>query len=168
MTEAGTLRLKAIAVAIVLACCLGAATACGSGQSSPASSPAASSPAGTPTTSSPSPTSVVCSDVAALRASLTKLTHIQITKGAASELAAAVGDVQSKLSKLAQDTKGQWNTQINAVKSALDKLQTAVTDLGNGSGSITAVVSALREVATTTGTLLTTIGTGCQSSSPSS
>lgn len=165
------LRLRAITVTIVLACCFGAATACGSGQSSPgtaASSPATSSPAGTPATSSPAPTSVVCSDVAALRASLTKLTHIQITQGAASELSAALSDVQAKLSKLAQDTKGQWNTQINAVKSALDKLQTAVTDLGNGSGSITAVVSALREVATTTGTLLTAVGTGCQSSSPGS
>jgi hypothetical protein len=68
----------------------------------------------------------VCADAAALRASLDKLAHVSVRKGAVSEIKAGLKDVQANLTALVNDARGQWQAQTDALKSALAKLQTAV------------------------------------------
>jgi hypothetical protein len=141
------------------------AVACGSSGTTGSST----SPSGTPSASPTASTSVVCQDAAALRASLRKLTHSGVSKGDAATIKANLAQVRSDLTKLTTDAKGQWQVQTSALKAALDKLQTAVSDLSsNPSPSTVAdVVAALGEVGTTGGSLLTTISTRCPSASPS-
>ena len=135
-------------------------SACGSsGTNSGGASPSASA--------TPAANTAVCQDVAALRGSLSKLSHVTVSKGAASTLAANTKDVQAKLTTLTQDAGTQWNSQIGAFKAALSKLQAAVSGLANG-GSLSSAGSALREVKTTAQNLLSAAGARCPSSSASS
>jgi hypothetical protein len=152
-------RVAAVALGIMLL-----AAACGSsGTSSTSSSPAAA-----PSASSPTATPVVCQDVAALRESLTDLTHIKVGKGAVDELKADVSDVQAKLSALKTQAGTQWSAQISLLESALGMLKTAVTGLGNGTSSVTSVVTALGSVTAAAQSLLAAAATRCPSASPSS
>jgi hypothetical protein len=152
-------RVAAVALGIMLL-----AAACGStGTSSTSSSPAAA-----PSASSPTATPVVCQDVAALRESLTNLTHIKVGKGAVDELKADVSDVQAKLSALKTQAGTQWSAQISLLESALGMLKTAVTGLGNGTSSVTSVVTALGSVTAAAQSLLAAAATRCPSASPSS
>ena len=149
------------------------ATACGSGGtangSAPSSAPAtASSGPLTASASSPATASVspVCQDVAALRGSLAKLTHVTVAKGAAATLASDARDVQAKVTTLAHDAGSQWSARIGTLKSALSTLQTAVTGLGHG-GSLGSVSSALGGVKTAAQDLLAAAGAQCPSPSAS-
>lgn len=111
---------------------------------------------------------MVCQDIAALRESLTNLTHIKVGKGAVDELKADVSDVQAKLSALKTQAGTQWSAQISLLESALGMLKTAVTGLGNGTSSVTGVVTALGSVTVAAQSLLAAAATRCPSASPSS
>jgi cytochrome c556 len=142
--------------------------ACGSSGTTASST----SPSGTPSASSASATastSVVCQDAAALRASIRKLTHSGVSKGDAATIKANLAQVRSDLTTLTTDAKGQWQAQTSDLKAALDKLQTAVSDLSSNpsASTVAGVVAALGEVGTTGGSLLTAISTRCPSASPS-
>jgi cytochrome c556 len=143
------------------------AVACGSSGTTASST----SPSGTPSASSASPTatSVVCQDAAALRASIRKLTHSGVSKGDAATIKANLAQVRSDLTTLTTDAKGQWQAQTSDLKAALDKLQTAVSDLSSNpsASTVAGVVAELGEVGTTGGSLLTAISTRCPSASPS-
>jgi VCBS repeat-containing protein len=112
---------------------------------------------------------VVCQDAAALRASIRKLTHSGVSKGDAATIKANLAQVRSDLTTLTTDAKGQWQAQTSDLKAALDKLQTAVSDLSSNpsASTVAGVVAALGEVGTTGGSLLTAISTRCPSASPS-
>ncbi len=144
------------------------AAACGaggggsqSGSSSPAS-PSSSAPA------SPA-NAALCADVAALRASLNKLTHVSVGAGTASEIQADLKDVQAKLTALGNQASGQWQAQTSALKSALAKLQTAAKTLAASpsASAVASVVSALGDVNTAAQNLLAAANTQCPSASPS-
>jgi hypothetical protein len=142
--------------------------ACGSsgtlyGGSSPSTAPAAPSPA------APGPTSAVCQDAAALRASIATLSHVQVGQGMGGEIKSDLADVKAKLNTLTTQAHGQWQSQTSALSASLDKLQTAVSKLtSNPSAStVSATVSALREVSASAGSLLSAIGTKCPSVSAS-
>ena len=153
--------------AVVLAAGLLAA-ACGSGglygggSSSGNASPAASSPAA-------SPTSALCQDAAALRASIDTLTHVTVGQGMGDEIKSDLADVRAKLNTFKAQAHGQMQSQTDALSASLDKLQTAVSGLtANPSAStVSATVSALREVSAAAGSLLTAIGKKCPSASSS-
>jgi hypothetical protein len=142
--------------------------ACGSngglyGGSSPSATSAAQSPAAL------SPTSAVCQDAAALRASIDTLTHVQVGQGMGDEIKSDLADVSAKLKTLTTQAHGQWQSQTSALSTALDKLQTAVSNLtSNPSAStVSATVTALRAVSAAAGSLLSAIGTKCPSESAS-
>ena len=138
------------------------AAACGSsgtpaGGSSPSPTSAAPSPA------APSPTSAVCQDAAALRASIETLTHVTVGQGMGDEIKSDLADVKSKLNTLRTQAHGEWQSQTSALSASLDKLQTAVSNLTSNpsASSVSATVSALRDVSAAAGSLFTAIGTKC-------
>jgi len=142
--------------------------ACGSsGTPSGASSPSTTSAA--PSSAAPSPTSALCRDAAALRASIGTLTHVQVGQGMGDQIKSDLADVKTKLSALTTQAHGEWQSQTSALSASLTKLQTAVSGLTSNpsASSVSATVTALREVSASAGSLLTAIGTKCPSVSAS-
>ena len=140
------------------------AAACGSsGTPAVGSSPSTTSAA--PTSAAPSPTSALCQDAAALRASIDTLTHVTVGQGMGDEIKSDLADVKAKLNTLTTQAHGQWQSQTSALSASLGKLQTAVSNLtSNPSAStVSATVTAIREVSASAGSLLTAIGTRCPS-----
>jgi len=129
-----------VAAGLLSAACGSSTTSSGGGASA---SPTHSSAA--PTSAAASPASPVCQDVAALRTSLSTLTHVKIGKGTVDEIKADVADVQARLSTLIAAAKGEWQAQTSALQSALDKLKTALSDLKAhpSTSTITGAVTAL-------------------------
>ncbi len=162
----GTVTRAARGKLAVTACGLVLLAGCASGSTSPggASSTATSSSA------SPSPSSsVLCADVAALRASLDQLVHVKVQSGAASEITSDLQNVKAALTKLVNDARGQWQTQTSALSAALNQLKTAAQDLtaSPGGSTVSAVAAALGQVKRAAQDLLTAAGTDCPSASPS-
>ena len=158
-------RWQAVAVAAGAALL---AAACGSsGTPSGGSSPSTASAA--PSSAAPSPASALCQDAAALRASIDTLTHVQVGQGMGDEIKSDLADVKAKLNTLTTQAHGQWQSQASALSASLTKLQTAVSGLtSNPSAStVSATVTALREVSASAGSLLSAIGTKCPSASAS-
>lgn len=145
------------------------AAACGSSGTAASGTSAAATPSASSASPTATSTSVVCQDAAALRASLHKLTHSGVSKGDAATIKANLAQVRSDLTTLTTDAKGQWQAQTSALKAALDRLQTAVSDLSSNpsASTVAGTVAAVGEVATTGGSLLTAISTRCPSASPS-
>jgi perilipin-4 len=149
------------------------AAACGSsGTPSSGSSPSTTSAApssAAPSSAAPGPTSAVCQDAAALRASINTLTHVQVGQGMGDEIKSDLADVRAKLNTFKAQAHGQWQSQTSALSASLDKLQTAVSNLtSNPSASaVSATVTALRGVSAAAGSLLSAIGTKCPSVSAS-
>ena len=140
------------------------AAACGSsGTPAGGSSPSTASAAPSSAALSPTPAPAVCQDAAALRASIDTLTHLNVGQGMGDEIKSDLADVKAKLNTLITQAHGQWQTQTSALSASLDKLQTAVSNLtSNPSAStVAATVTALREVSSSAGSLLTAIGTQC-------
>ena len=144
------------------------AAACGS-SGTPASGSSPSTTSAAPSSAAPSPTSAVCQDAAALHASIDTLTHVNVGQGMGNEIKSDLADVKAKLNTLTTQAHGQWQSQTTALSASLDKLQTAVSNLtSNPSAStVSATVSALRDVSAAAGSLLSTIGTKCPNVSAS-
>src|SRR5215475_15786629 len=148
-------------------------TACGSsgslyGGSSPATTSAAPTSAA-PSAAAPGPTSALCQDAAALRASIETLTHVQVGQGMGDEIKSDLADVKAKLATFKTQAHGQWQSQTSALSASLDKLQAAASKLSSSpsASTVSATVSALREVSSAAGSLLTAIGKKCPSASSS-
>jgi hypothetical protein len=168
MSRVTAIRLRRWQTVAVAAGAALLAAACGSsGTPSSASSPSTTSAA--PSSAVPSPTSAVCQDAAALRASIHTLTHVTVGQGMGDEIKSDLADVKAKLATLSAQAHGQWQSQTSALTASLAKLQTAVSGLtSNPSAStVSATVSALREVAASAGSLLSAIGTECPSATAS-
>jgi ribosomal protein L29 len=134
----------------------------GGGGSSGSASAAASSPA-------PSPTSALCQDAAALRASLNKLTHVSVGPGAGDEIKTDLADVKEKLNAVRAQSHGELQAQTNALKTALLKLQGAASTLSSNpsASAVSDVVAALREVTSSGSSLLAALSKQCPSASAS-
>jgi hypothetical protein len=147
---------------LAVACSSGGTPSGGASASGGGTATAASPP-------SPSPTSAVCQDAAALRASIDTLTHVQVGPGIGDEIKSDLADVRAKLNTLTTQAHGQWQSQTSALSASLTKLQTAVSNLtSNPSAStVSATVTALRKVSAAAGSLLSAIGTQCPSESAS-
>jgi hypothetical protein len=146
------------------------AASCGSGgsTSSTPSTATSSSATASPTTSASD--SVLCTDAAALRASLDKLRQVRVGAGTVSEITADLSGVKTALTTFTSNARGQWQAQTSALSSALAKLTTSVSNLAAhpGVGAVSGVVSALGEVNTAAQNLLAVVNTSCLSASPSS
>ena len=140
------------------------AAACGS-SGTPAGGSSPSTTSAAPPSAAPSPASAICQDAAALRASIDTLTHVTVGQGMGDEIKSDLADVKAKLNTLTTQAHGQWQSQTSALSASLGKLQTAVSNLtSNPSAStVSATVTAIREVSASAGSLLTAIGTRCPS-----
>ena len=159
-------RMAAVALAAgLLAVACGSGGLYGGGSSGGSASPAASSPAA----SSPaaSPTSQLCQDAAALRASLNKLKHVNVGLGSGDEIKSDVADVKENLNAVRAQSHGELQAQTTALKTALNKLQGAASTLSSNpsASAVSGVVGALREVASSGSSLLAALGKKCPSSS---
>lgn len=151
----------------VTACGLALLAGCASGSTSPGGTSSAA-PSSSPAAASPS-SSVLCADIAALRASLDQLTHVRVQSGAATEITSDIQSVKAALTKLVNDARGKWQQQTSALSAALDQLKTAAQDLtASPSGStVSAVAAALGQVRRAAQDLLAAAGTECPSASAS-
>jgi len=150
---------------VVTACGLALLAGCASSSTSPGGS---SSAASSPAAASPS-SSVLCADVAALRASLDQLTHVTVQSGMGAEITSDIQSVKAALTKLVNDAHGKWQTQTSALSAALGQLRTAAQNLtaSPGASTVSAVAAALGQVKSAAQDLLATAGRDCPSASPS-
>jgi hypothetical protein len=112
----------------------------------------------------------LCSDVAALRGSLQELTSIRPSASAVTELRAAVQNVQTKLAALSTAAGAVWSEQVGNLRSALTKLQSAVSTLATqrNASSVSGVVTAVGGVSAAARQLLDAANPSCPSPSASS
>jgi hypothetical protein len=152
----------ALGAGLLLAACSSNATSAGSSPSSSPTSAAAAAP-------SPTPTSARCQAVAALHASAEQLLHVKIGKGTADEIKSDLANVKEKLTALTAELHGEFQAQTNAVKSAIAKLETAVSDMTAHFSASTAagVATAVGGVASATSSLLAALAPQCGSASAS-
>jgi hypothetical protein len=153
---------------VVTACGLALLAGCASGSTSPGGTSTAAPSPSSPAAASPS-SSVLCADVAALRASLDQLVHVKVQAGAATEITSDIQSVKAALTKLVNDARGKWQAQTSALSAALDQLKTAAQDLtASPSGAtVSAVAAALGQVRRAAQDLLAAAGTDCPSASAS-
>ena len=133
MRRAGAIVAAAAAATITMAAAACGSTASGSSAPSRTASHQASSPA-----QSQQASTAACRDSAALQVPLTSLASASGAKGTLNQVTENLKDAQAKLSVLTGDAHGAFSTQIDAMKSALTLLQTAVNG-GPGAGVSTAV-----------------------------
>jgi len=148
-------------VLVVAAVLLGAG--CSSGGSSAASSPSPSS--------SPS-SSAACPDVAALRSAMAQVGHLTASGDALDKLKTDLTRVRADVARLRTDAGGEWKTEIDALNSALVKLEMTLKNIGSQpsvTAAATAVSTQLATVTAKAGVLLRKAGARCPaaSSSPS-
>lgn len=153
---------------VVTACGLALIAGCASGSTSPGGASSAAPSSSSPAAASPS-SSVLCADIAALRASLNQLTHVTVQAGAATEITSDLQSVKAALTKLVNDARGRWQEQTSALSAALDQLKTAAQDLtaSPGGSTVSAVAAALGQVRRAAQDLLAAAGTQCPSASAS-
>ena len=155
-----------------MVCGLTLLAACGSSSGTSAGSTSASAPASS-TTAAPaaSPSnSVLCTDAAALRASLDTLTHLNVSTGMVNEITTDLNDVKTALTTFVNDAHSQYQAQTSSLSSALSTLKTSVSDLVThpGASTVSGVVATLGEVNTAGQNLLAAVNTSCLAASPSS
>jgi len=155
---------------VVTACGLALLAGCASSSTSPGGTSSAAPSSSSPAAAASPSSSVLCADIAALRASLNQLTHVTVQAGMADEIQSDLQNVKAALTKLVNDAHGRWQEQTSALSAALATLQTAVGSLraSPGVSSVSAVTAALGQVRKAAQDLLAAAGRECPSASPSS
>ena len=119
--------------------------------------------------SSPSSTTTskdaVCADKTALENSVKSLKNVDLT-GGESAVTSAVDKVQTNLDALRGSVKADLKPQVDDVKAALDQLETAVRNFGNGSltDNLQAGGNAVAKVGSTSADLFSALSAECPSS----
>jgi hypothetical protein len=133
-------------------------TSCSSGGSTAASSP------------SPSPSSAVCPDVAALRSAMAQVGHLSASADALDKLKTDVTRVRADVARLRTDSGAEWKSEIDALNSALVKLQMTLKNIGSqpsATAAATAVSAELAAITTKASDLLRKASVRCPSGSAS-
>jgi len=93
-----------------------------------------------------------------------QLLHVKIGKGTADEIKSDLANVKEKLTALTAELHGEFQAQTNAVKSAIAKLETAVSDMTAHFSASTAagVATAVGGVAAATSSLLAALAPQCE------
>ena len=146
-------------LALAVACSAAAAVVvagCGS-----SSNPSSSS---TPTnTSAASGMPAVCTQAGQLQASVRQLTSLKVVQQGTNGVKAAADNVQTQFDALKQTASSQYQSQVDALQSALTNLKNA----GSQSNPVTAVVDAVGQVGSTANTLFDAISSSCPNGIPS-
>ena len=86
--------------------------------------------------------------------------------GGKAGIQSAVDTVKTNLDAVSSSAQATYKPQVDAMKSAVSDLETAVSKIGSGSPTQTlqAVGTAITKVGTTSAALVTTLKTACPSS----
>ncbi len=105
----------------------------------------------------------VCTARASLKDSVQALANPAVLTGGKSGVQSALDTVKTNLDAVSSAAGDTYKPQVEAVKSAVSGLQTAVSNIGSGSPTQTlqAVGTAITKVGTTSATLVTTLKTAC-------
>lgn len=123
-----TRRLAASAVLCVLV--LGAGASCGNDDGSPSSDESSpTSSASSASSASSSSATAVCRDAKDLRTEVDKLTSTELGQGTLTELSKELAGVRDSVQQLAADASDQYATQVDALKSAADSLESSLQDV---------------------------------------
>ena len=154
LTPAG--RTASTAIAAVLLC--SALTGCSSDSIS-------TQPA--PTTSSSTPAGAVgCADLTELESSLEALEAVDLRQGGVAGLDSAIADVKSALSTAKASASAALQPSLDQVQAAFSALQSAASDLSADKlvEKTPALAAALKQVATATSELTSTVAQDCPGS----
>jgi hypothetical protein len=143
------------------------AAACGSGGTSPGGTGTGGS-SGAPASSGSSraaPVLTVCQDVDSVRAALRGIVSVSVTEAAVSEIEAVARGMAVSVADLGNTVSGreEWQSQIDAVKSELARLQSAASSYqaAPDTQARSSVLSAKASVAVTARRLLAAVGNRC-------
>jgi hypothetical protein len=122
----------------------------GAGCSSGGGSGASPSPSASPPSASSAASGVICPEVAALRASLSELSHLSFGPNALNKLKTDLGKVKANLVAL-HDTAGtEWSGQITSLQNALSKLGKTLSNLGSQPSATAAAKAVSTDLAAVT------------------
>jgi hypothetical protein len=108
----------------------------------------------------------VCSARANLKQSVGALADPALLTGGKAGIQSALDTVKKNLDAVSSSAQQVYKPQVDAVKSAVSDLESAVSKIGSGSPTQTlqAVGTAITKVGSTSATLVTTLKTACPSS----
>ncbi len=155
----GWMRRPLIPTLAVSAVLLFATAACG-GDDSDSSATTTSTTIPSTTTVGPvtSASPELCEARDELRSSLSDLTNVNIVANGTTALTDALGEISDDLVDVRAAAGEDLQAQTDALQDSLSALQTAVENLASGGGQASAVITAVADVGSTGGTLLTSLG----------
>jgi len=159
-------RSVSVAVAAVALLCVLASCGTSSPESQPsppATTAAATTAAATTAAPTPGATAAACEDVEALKSSLEALTKVRPAEDGLTALTTAIADVKTGLEAAEASASPVLKPSVAQVKTAVGELQTAVSGVtaDNLRQKAPAILSAIKEVATATQALSTTMNQAC-------
>jgi hypothetical protein len=158
--------MKRALTAMVAAATLVLAACSSGGGSSSSASASASAPSAASASASATPSLTVCQDVSSVRHALSSIVATSIGQAPNSEVQAVTRAMQTALTDLSNTVSGQneWSSQIAAVKTQLDRLQSAASSDASApptNGGRSTVAAAKASVVAATGRLLSAVGNRC-------
>ena len=116
-----------------------------------------------PPAPTPDATAAACEDVQALKSSLEALTKVEPAQDGVAALTAAIANVKTSLDAAEASASPVLQPSVEQVKTAFGELQTAASGVtaDNLRQKAPAIASAMKEVATATQTLSTTLSQAC-------
>ncbi|HEY1672577.1 MAG TPA: hypothetical protein VGG50_07655 [Streptosporangiaceae bacterium] len=156
LTKRSLAALAAAATVVLAACSSGGGSSGGTG----------SAPASASASARPTPVLTVCQDVNSVRHALSSIVATSIGQAPISEIQAVTRAMQTALADLSNTVSGQteWSSQIAAVKTQLDRLQSAASSDASApptNGGRSTVAAAKASVVAATGRLLSAVGNRC-------
>jgi len=145
------MKLERIVATAAVACLAFGLVGCGSDSDSDASS------------STTTAQDAVCADTTELKNSVTDLTDLDLTSGK-SEITAGLNKVEKNIDALGDSAQADLQPEIDDVKDALNELQTAVKNFGDGNltDNLQDAGSAIANVGSSAGDLLGSLDTQCK------
>jgi len=126
---------------------------------------ACSSDSGSSSSSTTTAKQAVCADRDNLKKSVDDLKNLSVASEGKNGVESALKKVKTNIDALGQSAKAAYKPDVDAVKSALDQLQSAVDNFGNQSisQSVQDIGTAISKVGQTTGVLESEVQSGCPS-----
>ena len=159
--------LAAVPVALAVASCSSSSSSPATSSSGSAVSTVTASPSA-PAAGSGAPSSALCADVAALRATAASFAHLTPSAATASTVTADISAMTTEVNDIGRDAQGQFSPQVDGLNSALATLRSRLTALTRGTGSVSSVTTAARNVKARAGDLLAAARGTCPAASASS
>ena len=154
---------SAVLAAVALLCVL---ASCSTSSAPTQTSPPEASVAPTSATATTAAPTTACADVAALKSSLQALTKVQPAEDGLIAVTTAIAAVKTNLDKAAASASPALQPSVQQVKTAFDELQTAASGVtaDNLGQKAPAIAAALKQVATATQALSSTLTQSCPGS----